>query len=143
MDQVLLVLNGALEPLSTEVTSTMINNYVKMKLTRPALKKKYERGHLAAFFIICLLKKTLSMTEIEVVMKQLPMTEGVFDCFCTELELRIEHPDGPDTSGMRPMIAALIRGIACKIIVEENLKNYTKKPAEIKENSLDRSEDSC
>ena len=41
MDQVQLVLGGILEPLTTQegpmVTPTMINNYVKMKLTPPAV----------------------------------------------------------------------------------------------------------
>lgn len=61
MDQVLLVLNQALAPLSVSeepvVTGTMINNYVKMKLTPPPEKKKYAREHLAMFLMICLLKR--------------------------------------------------------------------------------------
>ena len=143
MDQVLLVLNGALAPLNMEVTSTMINNYVKMKLTRSALKKKYGRDQLASFFVICLMKKNLSMPEISVVMKHFGMTEASFDRFCSELELRLEKLDGPDTPGMRPLLAAVIRGVACKIVAEEELKKYTVKSAEMNEKTLDRPEGSC
>ena len=75
MDQVLLVLNQALEPLTVSgvpaVTSTMINNYVKMKLAAPAEKKKYDREHMARFVMICLLKKVLSMAEIAAVLEGL------------------------------------------------------------------------
>ena len=68
MDQVLLVLNTALGPVTVgegpAVTASMVNNYVKLKLTAPAEKKKYDRAHLAKFLMICLLKKVLSMQEI-------------------------------------------------------------------------------
>ena len=103
MDQVLLVLGNILEPISTEespmVTATMINNYVKMKLTPPPEKKKYSREHLAWFLMICLLKKVLSMQEIAAVKQRLLVSmdmQAAYNRFCDELELRLREPDGPD-----------------------------------------------
>ena len=68
MDQVLLVLNETLQPLSCTkealVTSAMINNYVKQKLIAPPIKKKYGREQLSRLIMICLLKRVLSISEI-------------------------------------------------------------------------------
>lgn len=128
MDQVLLVINGALAPLSADgspvVTSTMINNYVKLKLTEPAEKKKYHRGHMARFVMICLLKKVLSMQEIAAVLgllQQERMEDAAYDLFCETLEQRLQDPSGPD-GGQCPMApAAAIRALACKLQVERLL----------------------
>ena len=132
MDQVLLVLNQALEPLTSAeapaVTSTMINNYVKMKLAAPAEKKKYDRDHMARFLMICLLKKVLSMTEIAAVLEELlqerPL-EAAYDLFCRELELRLSNLEGPDSGDCPPVLAAAIRAVASKIAVEKLLAAQT------------------
>ena len=128
MDQVLLVLNQALAPLSVSdspvVTGTMINNYVKMKLAAPAEKKKYDREHMARFVMICLLKKVLSMTEIAAVLEKLlesrSLEEG-YDLFCRELEIRLGSLEGPDSSDCPDYLAAAIRAVACKITLERAL----------------------
>jgi len=128
MDQVLLVLGGMLEPFAADgtpmVTATMINNYVKMKLTPPPEKKKYTKSHLACFLMICLLKKVLSMTEIDTLKTRLfdryPPEEG-YDLFCRELELRVENLDGADSPDCPPLLAAAVRAVACKIRVERIL----------------------
>ena len=128
MDQVLLVLNQALAPLSVSdgpaVTSTMINNYVKMKLAAPAEKKKYDREHMARFVMICLLKKVLSMTEIAAVLEKLltdrKLEEG-YNLFCRELEIRLRSLEGPDSPDCPDYLAAAIRAVACKITLERML----------------------
>ena len=128
MDQVLLVLNQALAPLNVSdtpaVTSTMINNYVKMKLAAPAEKKKYDREHMARFMMICLLKKVLSMTEIAALLEKLltgrSLEEG-YGLFCRELELRLLALDGPDGEDCPDYLAAAVRAVACKIAIERML----------------------
>jgi len=128
MDQVLLVLNQALAPLSVSdspaVTGTMINNYVKMKLAAPAEKKKYDREHMARFVMICLLKKVLSMTEIAAVLEQIltqHSLEEAYDLFCRELELRLQSPEGPDSRDCPAYLAVAVRAVACKILLEQML----------------------
>ena len=130
MDQVLLVLGTVLEPLSADITAAMINNYVKMKLTPPPEKKKYGREHLAWFLMICLLKKVLTMTEIASVKELLlahDSLEAGYDLFCRELELRLQDLDGPDSADCLPVLAAAIRGVACKIRVEVLLSENQEK----------------
>ena len=128
MDQVLLVLNQALAPLMVSeepvVTGTMINNYVKMKLAAPAVKKKYDREHMARFVMICLLKKVLSMTEITDVLDRLLAERDLaddYDLFCRELEIRLRTPDGPDGEGCPKYLATAVRAVACKLLLEHML----------------------
>ena len=128
MDQVLLVLNQSLAPLSPcgepVVSSTMINNYVKMKLTAPAEKKKYGREHMARFVMICLLKKVLSMTEIALLLDRLMEQRSLeenYDLFCRELELRLSGPEGAAGEGCPACLAAAVRAVACKILLERLL----------------------
>lgn len=70
MDQVIILLNQYLEPLTREedekaVTASIINNYVRMKVMPPPVKKKYSRVHLACLIIICILKQSLSISCIQ------------------------------------------------------------------------------
>ena len=69
MDQVVSILEKALDPLpdgeGKAVTPAMINNYVKQKALRAPEKKRYGRGHVSALFIICTLKRVLTMGEIK------------------------------------------------------------------------------
>ena len=130
MDQVLLVLNQALEPLSAgdcAITATMINNYVKMKLAPPAEKKKYDRDHMGRFLMICLMKKVLSMAEIAAVLEHLQTDyslEESYDLFCAELEMRLQALSGPDGAACPAYLAVVVRAIACKIVLEQYLARH-------------------
>lgn len=71
MDQVVSVVtkylevpNGAIK-LNRPVTSSMINNYVKLGIIPPPSKKRYSKLHLAYLLIVCTLKQTLDMTTIQ------------------------------------------------------------------------------
>lgn len=126
MDQVLLVLNQSLEPLlgMDGITGTMINNYVKMKLAHPAVKKKYDREHMARFAMICLMKKVLSMAEIAAVLNRLLQDhtlETAYDLFCVELEYRLASPEGPDSAACPKYLGMAVRAVACKILLEQCL----------------------
>ena len=129
MDQVLLVLNQTLEPLSSDggaITATMINNYVKMKLAPPAEKKKYDRAHMARFLMICLMKKVLSMAEIAAILEKLLAGYSLpeaYDLFCLELESRLHTLDGADGAGCPDYLATTVRAVACKIAVERLLSD--------------------
>ena len=68
IDQVVSIIEKSLSFLKIEnesiITKTMINNYVKHKLVKAPIKKKYEREQIAYFIIICLLKPVFSLEEI-------------------------------------------------------------------------------
>ena len=131
MDQVLLVLNTALGPVTVgegpAVTASMVNNYVKLKLTAPAEKKKYDRAHLAKFLMICLLKKVLSMQEIAAILALLEADSlaAAYDGFAGELERLVENPEAPAGADCPAAAAAALRAVACKITVERLLHEKT------------------
>ncbi len=71
MDQVVSVVTKYLEVPSTAIgfnrpiTSSMINNYVKLRIIPSPQKKRYSKIHLAYLLIICTLKQTLDMSTIQ------------------------------------------------------------------------------
>ena len=70
MDQVILLLTQYLGPLSRgeedkPITASIINNYVRLKVMPPPVKKKYSQVHLASLIIICVLKQSLSISDIQ------------------------------------------------------------------------------
>ena len=69
MDQVVALLNDYLSIFSApkgdmQITSTMINNYVKLKTIPAPVKKKYSKKHLAYLVMVCILKQAHSMSTI-------------------------------------------------------------------------------
>lgn len=92
MDQVILVLEEALGLLAGSeavLTPTMINNYVKLQLVAPPIKKKYGRPHLAPLAMVSVLKKVLSMNEIGALAAMMTEQYGIeraYDLFCERLE---------------------------------------------------------
>ncbi|MBQ5590725.1 MAG: DUF1836 domain-containing protein [Clostridia bacterium] len=70
MDQVVVLLNDYLgyvskiNPFEKSVTSSMINNYVKMKIIPAPRKKKYSRIHLSRLIVICSLKRSINISDI-------------------------------------------------------------------------------
>lgn len=78
MDQVTLLLNRYLSPLGRYgedkiITASIVNNYVRMKVMPPPVKKRYSRVHLAYLVIICTLKQSLSISCIQ---RMLPEDHG-------------------------------------------------------------------
>lgn len=71
MDQVIVLLTQYLNFLPREdggenvTTPAMINNYVKMKVLPPPVKKRYSRVHLAYLIIVCMLKQTLGIAMVQ------------------------------------------------------------------------------
>ncbi len=70
MDQVVYLLNQYLTLLpeqagEKQVTPAMINNYVKLKIIPPPVKKRYDRTHLAYLVIVCVCKQTLTTGDIK------------------------------------------------------------------------------
>ena len=71
MDQVVILIAQYLShmgPILNEqkpVTPAMINNYVKMGLLVPPIKKRYNRGHIACLIMVCVLKRSLTMSAIQ------------------------------------------------------------------------------
>ena len=123
MDQVLLVVEGALRPLFPHdpvvLTSTMVNNYVKQQVLAPSEKKKYRREHLAMLISITVLKRVLSVAEIKFVLDRLIRSmepEAGYNMFCTQLECRLEGKAGLEECD--PLLACAIDAVAGKLLFE-------------------------
>ena len=81
------------------ITSSMINNYVKQNILEPPIKKKYNRQHLSYLFVICILKRLMSISEIGdsiVTMKKIVTVEEGYNMFCEELENAIKRTFKPE-----------------------------------------------
>lgn len=70
MDQVITLISQYLSflPANTDdqvITASAINNYVRMKIMPAPEKKKYYRIHLAYLIMICSLKQSLSISDIQ------------------------------------------------------------------------------
>lgn len=76
MDQVITLLNHYLDFLPREekadkvITATAINNYVRLKIMPAPKKKRYSRIHIAYLIMICTLKQTLTISDVQ---KIIPM----------------------------------------------------------------------
>ena len=82
MDQVIVLLKRYLGPLSwggeeKAITASIINNYVRLKVMPAPVKKKYSRVHLASLIIICVLKQSLSISDIQKIFPQDHSEEAV------------------------------------------------------------------
>lgn len=74
MDQVVALVTRYLDILpqanltDTVITPSTINNYVRMKVMPAPVRKKYTKVHLAYLNLICLLKQTLTLAEIQILL---------------------------------------------------------------------------
>lgn len=77
MDQVIILLSQYLQPFyhsedEKPITASTINNYVRLKLMPPPVKKKYSRVHMAYLIVICVLKQSLSISSIRQLLPEEP-----------------------------------------------------------------------
>lgn len=71
------------------VTAAMVNNYVKLKLIPPPVKKKYSRAHLAYLIAITILKQVVTISEVKsgiMFLTKFHGAEKAFNLFCDEQE---------------------------------------------------------
>ena len=113
MDQVLTYVEKVLLPFADGegklVTSSMINNYVKLGVLRPPENKKYDKHRLAAIFIICLFKRILNITQIAELIVTRKLTraddrEEVYDRFCEDLETALQAFIPPQADAMKAYV---------------------------------------
>lgn len=93
MDQVLALIDRYLSAYPgfdrKGLTSSMVNNYVKLGVMPPPVRKKYTRSHLAHLIVICVLKPCLPIASIQQILscELAATTEEVFyDRFCGMFE---------------------------------------------------------
>lgn len=93
MDQLVGYLEETLAPLYQSgekiITRSMVNNYVKQGMLAAAAGKKYTRAHVAYLVVICTLKQTFSIAEIDrLIRMQIASfdTHVAYDYYCDAFE---------------------------------------------------------
>lgn len=91
MDQVLALISRYLDGNLGDkgLTASMVNNYVKLGVMPPPVRKKYTRVHLAYLVVICLMKPVLPIPSIEqMIRRELESLseQEFYDAFCTLFE---------------------------------------------------------
>ncbi len=112
MDQVISVLERYLTAFFPQeekcITSTMINNYVKHRLLPPPENKRYSRKHLARLFMICIFKRFVQLSEIQIILENLVKEkgeEGTYFLFKKEMESAFLKVYGGETIQERAPLA--------------------------------------
>lgn len=72
MDQVIVLMEKHLNISKKDkiITPSMINNYVKLGIIPPPLKKKYSKTHIAYLIIICSLKQVMPIPDIKILIDE-------------------------------------------------------------------------
>ena len=116
------------------LTKTMINNYVKHKLVKAPIKKKYEREQIAYFTLICLLKSVFSLDEISklIQLQQSQKELSVFyNMYCDVFEriLKTNHLDSelPDIYNKCILSSVYKIKVSDNLLGEETMEEALKK----------------
>ena len=152
MDQVVVLISQYLSYLGTmlnedkPVTPAMINNYVKMGLVPPPVKKRYNRTHLASLIMICVLKRSLAMSAIQLLLRpDMPEEElrALYELFRVNRRRGIDYVaqqafdwngaifgepdgDGPGLVVRLAVMASLLKIAAEKLVAGEEGQNRPK-----------------
>ena len=82
MDQVISLVNRYLNLIPQDetnpvITASAVNNYVRLKLMPAPERKRYSRKHMACVIMICVLKQSLSLAEIQRILPREMSEENV------------------------------------------------------------------
>ena len=123
---------------SENLTSAMVNNYIKDGLLPRAEGKRYGPTHLAYLTAICALKQVLSVKEMKTLIRN--GTEGrepecLYSYFCRELDRALnETADGLDETTEPEDLARLALGLALRSYANklacERILNLLRDPEE-------------
>lgn len=104
-DQLVELTNEYLAPFclgEKALTDTMVNNYVKLKVIAPPVKKRYRREQLAQVMLTCLLKQVLSIAQVRYLLDQENQDGSIqagYNYACEELERAMSLPEQKSPSG--------------------------------------------
>ena len=92
MDQVISLMEQYLQNIIFEdefklITSSMINNYVKLNIIPAPEKKKYYRVHIAYLIIICSLKQVIPISRIKEFIEVKIQTNSIEDIYTNYIDL--------------------------------------------------------
>ena len=124
LDQTVKYINRFLEPLSMEITASMVSNYVKKGYISNPVRKQYNAEQIARLFFIAIVKSAISMDNIGQLFEmqrrsyELPCA---YDFFCDELEAVLAYtfdlrealpPIGDQPTVPKQMLCSVITAIS-------------------------------
>lgn len=117
MDQLIGYLEETLAPLYEPdekiITRSMVNNYVKQGVLASASGKKYSRSHIAYLIVICTLKETFSIAEIDrLIRMQIASfdTHVAYDYYCDALEAALYALFSPEPVNPKGLMNSVNEG---------------------------------
>ena len=131
LKQVVTFINDATEPLlHTQVTASMLSNYVKAHMVASPVKKAYDREQIATLIFIVLAKNVLSLDNIGRTLDlQRRTTDSAvaYDFFCNKFECMLAQVSGKDVvvfpekglSAEAHLLKCIITTLAQKIFLDE------------------------
>lgn len=134
LEQTTKYISQCLAPLGLGITSSMISNYVKMKLIDSPVKKQYSREQIAYLLFIAVGKSVLSLENIQTMFelqKKVYTAQHAYEYYCTEFENILfyifglkDHLDnvGQVNSELKQMLRNTIITVVHKIYLEKCFK---------------------
>lgn len=105
----------------------MVNNYVKLRVIAPPVRKRYSRDQLAQLVLVCLLKRVLSIAQLRQLLelqRSLGSVERSYDGFCEVLEQALGQVSAPRREEESPeagLTRCAVNALACKLAFEQLL----------------------
>lgn len=104
LEQVAKYINGFLVPIGcSEITTSMISNYVKKGYIPAPVKKQYYTDHIAHLIVIAIIKNVISLDNIQhlfVLQREIYTVPVAYNYFCSEFENMLSFvfgiKDAPD-----------------------------------------------
>jgi len=137
LEQTVKYINGYITPLGfTELTTSMVSNYVKLGIVAPPVKKQYDAEQLAYLFFVAIAKNVLSMDTIKMLIQMQQSTYPTriaYDYFCQELKNMLLFTFGlKDTvdeistshSAEKTMLRSVIIAVAQLVYFYSRLEDY-------------------
>ncbi|MBQ3404902.1 MAG: DUF1836 domain-containing protein [Oscillospiraceae bacterium] len=131
LEQTAKFINGYLSPLGgTEITGSMVSNYVKQKLVPNPVKKQYYTEHIAVLMFIAIAKTVTSLDDIRLMLslqsESCPLDKA-YDHFCDSLEAGLRRTNqaaegaAPVSSEAEALMRIMIEAIVHKIYLDQCL----------------------
>lgn len=109
------------------LTASMVNNYVKLGVIPPPVKKKYTRTHIAYLIMICILKASLPIDSIGKLISlsiSSSSKRDVYQCFCDDFEISVQKAASGVSSDLelKPVYQCALRAQAEQALARKLLE---------------------
>ena len=138
LEQTAKYISEYLEPIQSELTGSMISNYVKKGLVSNPVKKQYNREQIAYLIFIAVAKMVLSIEDIKTtieIQKKSYSSETAYNYFESELKNIINYvfeitdelkEIGTESTEQKTLLRNIIITVAHKVYLEKSFKQLNK-----------------